>query len=112
MSSKIDSMERRKSKRYPLKGEVKIGTQLPEYFAYIMNISSHGMLLHSTKPYPKGTKLTIRIIDDSVLDLKTDQKLYTDYFGEVVWSRKEKSISLIGTKINNSCQQLINEYFK
>ena len=104
MVAESNSVERRETKRYPCRTEVKLGTQTPEYSAYIANVSLGGMLLHSETPFSVGTKLNMRIVN----------KPYNnnlEFAGEVVWSETIKSITHLGIKIINSHQKPINDYF-
>ena len=104
MSEATNIEDRRKSKRYPLKVVVKIGTESPEYPVYIMNISPDGVCLYSPTIFPVGTELIIRIIDESAGDSNKD------ITGEVVWSTEEEEYSFMGIKFKKSSKELLKEY--
>ena len=92
MNIAVNLIEKRKSERRSVKVEVKIGTEIPEYSAYIMNISRTGALIQSTKIYPVGTNIIIRVIDKKV------RKKNTELISEVVWLKEEKEKSVMGVK--------------
>ena len=106
MSDKNNHVEKRESKRNPLIVELKIGTKSPEHLAYMVNISSQGILLHSPQPFYKGNILNMKIVDESYKDLENV------FSGEVVWAKTMENISHLGIKFTKSYQELINKYYK
>ena len=90
----MDKSKKRRSKRLPFRKRVRYGNKTSKFMGHTMNLSRHGIVIESSRMFPKGTSLIIEILDN--LSDTPNSNGPVKLIGKVVWSSQGIGLSSRG----------------
>ena len=124
------SSEKRGSKRFNYRERVSFGDMSPENTGYSLNLSESGLVLSSSKTFPVGTSILMKILNKREYKFNTrneksdlfnqEEIIYLDYsssdnsnlVGKVVWVNNDEIESKMGIEFLKRSNGILTEYHK
>ena len=90
----MESSQKRRSKRLPFRKRVRYGNKNSKFMGHTLNLSLHGIVVESSRMFPRGTSLIVEILD-SISNAPSSSDPVR-LIGKVVWSSQGIGLSSRG----------------